>query len=231
MSHDDLKPVIDFIYLGEVSVHKDNLNQFFNISKDLDVKILAEIQDSSKMLDLNHSIQTDSYISNFQQEAKNVDTKHLYLPEAAKLGSFIQVEDETVDKQNFISPNLMSSNKQSNSEDKIYKFQGLIVQPSKSFTAWMVGDPNITPYTQAIEARQLGIGELEQYLLSKMEKSQTSSKSCVCLICNLVHTKSMLSKHIESVHIQDITFRCEACEEMFKTRDIYYKHAKENHNN
>ena len=83
----ELEPILQFMYLGEATIHQERMGEFLNVARDLNLKEIGNHVDESydKVNDVN-------YVSNFSEEAF-ID-EHNFEEKNMKQNKLVSVEDE-----------------------------------------------------------------------------------------------------------------------------------------
>jgi len=203
MTETDLTSVLDFIYFGETRVCENDLNNFFAIADDLQLKGLKE---------------------EVCGNTETVNDENLPSDELQKNATNIKLED------NFVSlPELFDTQELAKSdveENSPVKERELPVKDALSKSC------NITSGFELSKRTITNLKDLDETIISMSEKHKVgkAEKKYRCRECGKEERdKTDMRKHIERKHIEGISHPCLYCNKRYKTREQHEKHTRNTH--
>ena len=203
-TYDTLNQAVEFMYSGQVSLLQENLDKFLELSQYLKLFHQPDVllQSNNQPL-FNESPEI--------QEVLSSSSENIILEQSVP-GSTITEQKE---HQNWSGTKYSKMERKENKDIEIFP-----ATRSPTFTIWLEEERNSV---------QLSIAQLEKLLLSKMEKTTIAPRLWACKVCRHVNSKPNLSKHIELIHLNDISFHCNSCGKIIQTRDLFHEHIKDVH--
>jgi len=245
MMSSNMQSVLDFMYLGEVSVAQEELNCFLAVAEDLKVK------------GLSHKSPTEAKNStNTEENFRKIPLNRLNQtePTSIKNGNHTRKKVETTDyKQNLSKEYAMQVTapvklESDNSSNFTYQSQGAVVddlcveyQPTDAHSQ------SVTPYHEEDqEIYDENYAEYEEDQINNISNpNQTSSPAMFqnyivkssngqrfqCTICGKESAqKGNLGKHVENVHFPSFfSYDCKYCSQSFNTKNKLYVHIARTH--
>jgi len=199
----ELTSLLDFIYMGEVIVNREDLNSFLLVAEDLKVKGLSTISDS--------------------KSSKPIQPQDVVVMRKDQLLEDIPPSPE---KSRFVSSNLSVMNG-GESEDLKLRIEEQDMHDGNdehNFDhEFIFGD------TQDMNG---GHGEdaIAHVISSKMYKSRVDGKTFwLCAECEFGRAKkSYVKRHVESKH-SGLEYRCNICGAVFSFREAFRSHMRRKH--
>jgi len=213
----NLRSLLDFMYLGKANVAQDQVETFLKLGEELNVKGLVSNQqgecDQTKFINGNvakveHNIETQGQLPKEVQRKKILEIAE---PKNHLDTTFDKTEpkfDETFEKY---EPKLDETFDQTGYKlDKT--FEKTEHQLDETFSNMNVSKSDLTDSNDQAE--------------SLMERTMDDDGQAVwqCSACNKVsRTRNNLKKHVE-IHITGLSFSCKFCDKVWKTRNSLNTH-------
>ena len=208
----DLTNAMEFIYNGEVSINQENLEQFIETGKDLQIKGL-DFQ--NRILDISEIIS--------EQSDTHEDSKEKIIEENEHTSTN---DNKIQDANEELFP------ESAETSDDVAKTQGKDLQLGKK------EDLNnlINIQTQKIikkkkekwECQVCGKTSFKKQYLQRHAETHIGGMSYVCPICNKTFsTKNNMRSHMSHIHTE--SFSCKFCEKTGMNKAAYYMHKQRNH--
>ena len=126
------------------------------------------------------------------------------------------------------------------SDEKVEDFnvdeKSLPLTPQNVFERQMSSSKIQCPEENRSLAIPDNLEELDQRVMSMMEKSQNSRKSknrhekaYICRVCGKEDERSNMKNHIEANHLEGIIIPCNLCDKTFRSRNALRLHRYKNH--
>ena len=215
IQHHEMEMVLKFMYQGEVSIRREEVNEFVNVAKSLGIKEFC-VEDEDKVEKDINGTHPSSYIN-------------LKLEKEDELNECIQVDSKTIidDKENEKrsvdnNDNNENINLESDPNNSVIhsKPNNELIVSSK------VGQDLLKYSCDQCKVQFTHKGALKQHILVKHEGISNQCSKCDYKASR----KYLLDNHIESNH-ESVT--CDGCSKMFSGRrtlsdHIHKKHKKQN---
>merc|ERR1712129_165485 len=197
LKSESLKSVIDYIYFGEASVVKENLENFMNIADELKLKGLTK--------DYNETNTTE-------KEAQQPETVHAVSDEVLKekLQDYIKVESRTVDSV----------------DDTLTETDNLLErdQTDEETSKVISDDLNETEYKTEINDLESLIGKVKT-MIGIGQTMGVKQRNNACKVCGKESSYSNVRDHVETRHM-NLSLPCRTCNLTFKSRNNLKRHYK-----
>ena len=208
----DLVAVLDFIYIGEAKVEEENLESFFALAKDLQLKGLQrkperETKDSDQVRTLS-KYGSDIKMTNTAKSAKKMPEEN----PVTMTSTFRDMEDKirsTEDK----NQGRMSSNFR-DVEEEIRSMVGISKNPPPGKTQG--------------RARVCKVCGISFHILSYFNLSYhiISYHSYLCKVCGMESYMQSIIEHIKAKHhIDGLSLPCKHCGKTFSSRNELLQHT------
>ena len=202
---DDLKAMVDFLYIGEAKVYQGNLGAFLALAEELKVKGLME---SSVKKDIENTInaKTQSKIFPSQIKPKSFSRQELINHQIPELDVLKSCTKSTLDEVKFVIENKTEDDFH---EDENEAETDDIVEES----VFRKGDI----MTATIE-------NLNEKIKSMMETSKklnvgkSKGRARICKVCGKEGQLVNMQYHIETQHITGLSHECDTCGKVFSAR-------------
>eukprot|EP00092_Neocalanus_flemingeri_P038039 GFUD01041408.1.p1 GENE.GFUD01041408.1~~GFUD01041408.1.p1 ORF type:complete len:299 (-),score=62.60 GFUD01041408.1:57-953(-) len=203
---DDLRPLLDFMYLGKTKVAQDHLETFLTLGKELGVKGLDR---DEQTLDTEKTINEERNVDEYADIEKNAKLKMCRSPrmKSSKKSEIMNVNVK------------MEENAQTilNFDDSETGLEfGKTLFQNANIDEVLTNDSNIT------EASDMSIHSDIDAQIESLLVRVTNREGCrgwQCSECNKYSKfKANLKKHIE-IHLEGLHFSCKYCDKVCKTRN------------
>ena len=207
-----LKSVLDFIYMGEVSVEQQNLEQFLAISQKLKLKGLLLSEDDVQNVIVTPAAASEDQLSPSFSEKSSWSPATMPPQHASPPAS-----QSRIDKPNIkVNPILKQSprmSKQLVDENDIVGNEIVALMPD-----------SVKPLKEEMN---------DQALLNKkidaLITREGNSKKYSCMICyKMLSDKTAATSHVET-HFKEIVYTCDICSKTAKTRNGLRQHKNTYH--
>eukprot|EP00092_Neocalanus_flemingeri_P024679 GFUD01026768.1.p1 GENE.GFUD01026768.1~~GFUD01026768.1.p1 ORF type:complete len:298 (-),score=76.25 GFUD01026768.1:57-950(-) len=208
---DDLRPLLDFMYLGKTKVAQDHLETFLTLGKELGV---MGLDSDEQILDNEKTINEEPNVVEYHLE-KNVSVKRRL---STRLKNNKKSEIMNVDVK--MEENTQTVQHCDENETGVENGETLV--QDDNIDEVLINDLNNS------EAADVSINsdvdaQIESFLVRVT--SSEGIKGWQCFECNkYAKTKQVLKKHIE-IHLEGLSFACKYCDKVCKTRNSLNVHV------
>ena len=197
----EMKSILQFIYLGQTTIHQDSMNELLNVAKSLEIK---EISKDDEMDDV-YTTSDDEIEDNFETFTEN---------DKISSNGGQENDEHSIKLQNAIVKNYKSPNNKSYLMEEIN-------QTDKKF---IVKDEAGQYKCDKCEKHFLHLNHLYRHSRGVHEGVRYP-----CNICKKTFIeKRNLKLHIESIH-QGIKYSCDLCDSVFTQKCSLFSHMKKKH--
>ena len=211
IQHHEMEMVLKFMYQGEVSIRREEVNNFANVAKSLGIKEFC-VEDEDKIEDDINGTHPSSYIN-------------LKLEKEDEFNECIQVDSNTIidDKENVKrsvdnNDNNENINIESDPNNSVIHFK----PNNELIVSSKVGQDLLKYSCDQCKVQFTHKGALKQHILVKHEGISNQCSKCDYKASR----KYLLDNHIESNH-ESVT--CDGCSKMFSGRRTLSDHINKKH--
>ena len=213
MGSEDLLAVVDFLYYGEVSIWKDNLDNFLAIANELSLKGMTK-DDNQKEENLNVDCSPNKNL-----EIKSDPSKEDKVPKP--LEKTKQLDEETI---------IVVSQTNGSLENETTPLLDNISNAEKETSQ----NNSKTEVALIEETPTKGMPELDQQIKNMIIRGEsilpTGNKSYSCIICGKEGHWNVVKDHVELHHITSpYELVCSFCDKTFKNRPAIRNHKSQTH--
>ena len=229
IQHQEMESLLEFLYLGQTNIGQERLEEFFNVSKSLDIKEISNAEDyqskegkkrKDKSIgnnldeDLSVTVNSSALHDNEDEICNSVDYQSRETKKRRKLLKKNDHEEELTHTVNF---SVLTENEYDDKLSKTFK-----TEKSKSFKH--------NPQKKLNECPQCDYKSAKASRIRKHVESKHDGVTFGCDKCELSFSNtSNLRKHIRVVHL-GMKFNCSECDYKNGQKVNLQNHMKSKHN-
>ena len=210
IQHDVMEMVLKFMYQGEVSIRREEVNEFANVAKSLAIKEFCVEDEDKVQRDINGLVTHPSSYVNLKREKEG------------ELNACIQVESNTIADDNENVKQSVDNNENINLESDQNNSVIHFKPNNELIVSSKVGQDLLKYSCDQCKVQFTHKGALKQHILVKHEGISNQCSKCDYKASR----KYLLDNHIESNH-ESVT--CDGCSKMFSGRRTLSDHVSKKH--
>ena len=223
---ENLESIVDFVYYGETNILQNNLDSFFLLATELDVKGLAQNQEASHIEEAmsNPSIKPKKKPKNLNTVPREPNVFNEDIDRFLGLQKKFELSSSDIKREHIQGVNIQhTSNNTLNVEDTTNKTELLY----ESTVSLMNESTHLESKSTVPFNENIGLDEQINSMINNLAGVWTCS---VCGKTDKHNFKNNLQKHIET-HIQGLSHSCNHCGKTFRSRNARQLHISRKHNN
>ena len=220
--------ILEFMYLGEVNIHKDSLNMFMDVVNDLKIKELSHDYKSNDLLK-DVKIEKDEHAINISDEILDFKYPEPKLDEMTE--TIIKADKDSLKCQHC---ELIFSSEKNMTRHYILRHKGMGYPCEYCDSTFSINSSLRRHQSSKHEGVQYSCDQCESILSDKssLRRHQSSKHQGIqypCDQCDIIfNDKSNLTRHQESIH-QGIRYFCNLCDISFVANRSLRSHKLNKH--
>ena len=257
MKSENLLAIVDFMYNGKANIYQENLDTFLNIAEELQLKGLHESdeEDEEEIVDGNTPLNqngrpTDPQMKTDKDETKNKSHDKSFISQSFSEDHYGIISEELhlkglngtweqdgednplkqIDAPTVTRSGTQRKNKEVETENTLHDMSLLYQSFSKhEFSSSMTLPKD--EFSGKMNERDEKIETIMYKGENKVKSGNQMVPEYICKVCGKKNRRTYLKNHIESNHLEGISFPCNICEKTSKTRSALKFHKSHFHDN
>ena len=224
----EVRPILQFMYLGQATLDKNRMNEFFKVAKSLGIKELSKDVDSHSTLIESDSSQSYEYvISNELEQNSNLQVKHMETEIQNNINEVEKSTSNECDKQ-YSEKYALNEHVRRRHEGKRYP----CTKCDKEFVSSTYLEVHVKEFHEGLKYPCNKCSKVYKDRSKVSEHLRTfheGIKAYSCDLCEKKYThKHILDRHKENTH-DGVRYPCSQCNQEYKTKEGLVVHTKSYH--
>lgn len=251
MNDHNLKAILDYLYCGEVTIHQEDLNNFFAEAEEYQLKGLAEINvemqntQNTRIPKIEENLDEDSKFNESQlnpqvlaAEVKETTEEDYILKElglsepehAPKVQIKEDIDEPVIANESQLTLHLAADDEEAKRREYLRKL-----------TLQFVADDKKAKRQEYL--RKIKASKVDKYKVQFEGESEKDLKLTLntmineigshffCKVCKKAPStnKSAMEQHVKDFHITGLSFKCKLCDKTLRSGNALYTHNYRHH--